>query len=228
MKHVTLAIGLILIIAGSVLLVVDETTYGLVSSYTYSVDFTFSLSVPLQSYNNQTYVMNALSEFIQAHEWDKIVITTKLTSNNSGNWPVVFIQPYDLRFIYENESLQDYSTFVNTTLTYSAKEFPVYSAVVGQDTALSNFDTYVIRFGVISTFNPNDDTALKIARLSDLGTYIATINVYSKGSNSLFLTLGVLLLTDGVVISVVAYVSANKPKEQRLPANQTDQEYSFP
>ncbi len=207
MKHISLAIGLILLIAGSVLLVMDQTTYGLVSSQTYPVDFTFSLALPFQTYKNQTYVMNSLTEFIHAQFLDKIVITTELTSNNSGNWPTVFIQYYDLNFVYQNGSLED-----PPSLTYNTEEFPIYSAIVGQDTGLSNFDTYAIRFGAISTFNVSDGTASKLAHLSEMGTYRVTISVYSKSANSLFLTLGVLLLNDGVIISLIAYTKREQAK----------------
>lgn len=193
MKHATLAIGLILIVVGSVLLVLDETTYGLVSSYKYPVDFNISSGTP-QVYDNQTYVMIAPPEFINAKFLDKIVITTEPTSNNSGNSLRVFIQSYDVYFVSLNGSLED-----PLLVTYNTKEFPTYSAIVGIDTGLSNFNTYVIRFGAISTF-------------TYMGTYSVRISVYSKGANSVFLTFGVLLLSDGVIIPLVAYSGRKRAK----------------
>lgn len=193
MKHVTLTIGLILIIAGSALLLLDMTTYGLNTSYRDFEDFQGSLNLRPQTYNNQTYTMAYHTEFIHANPDDKIVITTKITRSNNGVWATVFIEDDDVNNV---DLIEGAGNGPAVILTYSTKSFPVYSAIVGTDTGTDQSGIYGIRLGAVSPPNSSES-------LAELGAYEVSINVYSKGSNSLYLVLGILLLSDGLIIPII-------------------------
>jgi hypothetical protein len=195
MRKSILAIGLILLVAGGVLIALDETTYGLNTSYGLPADFALSNNQQLYSYNGQQFVMIYNPLEFQANVGDKLVITSTETRDNGGNWATLFIQ----------------SAYVNNPtnlLTYNTQAYPIYTVDVGT-IILPNDQSgiYYANLGAVQTNTSADPQTL--------GAYTITVDVYSKGSNLMYLIIAVLFLIAGIVVTIVGLVL--KSKAQKLP-----------